>query len=99
RLAIAIGGGGTFEIIIKQIEPGDKLSGLSLGHEDFAPLRAFLSRQAQKYEAQSLARTYAAFNGPTAVGYITLTCGEVVSDDNGQQLINDVGYPYHVAVV
>ena len=87
--------GAELEITIKQIEPGDKLSGLSLGHEDFAPLKAFLAKQAHKYEAQSLARTYAAFNGPKVVGYITLTCGEVVSGDNGLQLVDDVEYPYH----
>lgn len=83
------------EIIVKQIEPGDKLSGLSLGHADFTPLKIFLSRHAHKYEQQSLARTYAAFADDKIVGYITLTCGEVISNSDCDQLVADVEYPYH----
>src|SRR3546814_8071828 len=72
-----------------------KLSGLSLGHEDFTPLKIFLARHAQKYELQSLARTYAAFKGKKIVGYITLTCGEVISNNDCDRLVADVEYPYH----
>lgn len=86
--------GGVSDIIVKQIEPGDKLSGLSLGHEDFTPLKIFLKKQAHKYEQQSLARTYAAFSPSKVVAYITLTCGEVVSKHDAGSLVDDVEYPY-----
>lgn len=87
--------GGVAEITVKQIEPGDKLSGLSLGHADFVPLKTFLTKHAHKYEMQSLARTYGAFTDQKIVGYITLTCGEVISNSDCDQLIADVEYPYH----
>jgi predicted N-acetyltransferase YhbS len=83
-------------IIVKQIQPGDRLTGLSLGNPAFTPLKTFLQRHAQKYEVQSLARTYAAFNegNGRVVGYVTLVCGEVVADDGEQELINDPELDY-----
>lgn len=87
------------EIVVRQIEPGDRLTGLSLGDSAFTPLKIFLQKHAQKYESQSLARTYAAFRSDTgkAVGYITLVCGEVVTDEDGKGLANEPGlsYPYN----
>ncbi len=66
-------------IKVKQIEAGDKLTGLSLGDADFTPLKTFVQRHAWSYERQSLARTYAAFDADTdkLKAYITLVCGEV----------------------
>lgn len=83
------------EIAIKQIEPGDRLTGLSLGSPAFTPLKTFLQKHAQKYEAQSLSRTYGAFQvGASAkiLGYITLVCGEVVTGDD--LLIQEPGLEY-----
>lgn len=83
-------------IRIKQIEPGDKLTGLSLGHADYQPLKTFIQKHALIYERQSLARTYGAFrsdNGKLA-GYITLVCGEVVVDDDDAPLVEDDGLKY-----
>lgn len=79
------------EIIIKQIEPGDKLTGLSLGNPAFTPLKTFLQRHAHKYEVQSLARTYAAFtpDPKRVVAYITLVCGEIVTDKSDQDILLD----------
>jgi predicted N-acetyltransferase YhbS len=79
------------EITIKQIEPGDKLTGLSLGNPAFTPLKTFLQRHAHKYETQSLARTYAAFTADPkkVVAYITLVCGEIVTGDSDQDLLLD----------
>jgi predicted N-acetyltransferase YhbS len=79
------------EITIKQIEPGDKLTGLSLGNPAFTPLKTFLQRHAHKYETQSLARTYAAFTAEPkkVVAYITLVCGEIVTGDSYQDLLLD----------
>ncbi len=83
-------------IHIKQIEPGDRLTGLSLGDQAFTPLKIFLQKHALKYEAQSLARTYAAFRDDPrkVVGYITLVCGEVVIEDGDEKLVQDLGLKY-----
>ena len=81
---------------VKQIEPGDRLTGLSLGNAAFTPLKTFLQKHAQKYEAQSLARTYGAFkkDDRRIVGYITLVCGEVVTEDGDDQLVQEPGLEY-----
>lgn len=84
------------ELEIRKIEPGDRLTGLSLGDQAFTPLKTFLQRHAQKYQAQSLARTYAAFRGDTkrVVGYITLVCGEVVTEEQGASLVQEPGLEF-----
>lgn len=83
-------------VLIKQIEPGDSLTGLSLGDQKFTPLKTFLQKHAQKYEAQSLARTYAAFRQDTnkVIGYITLVCGEVVAENGEAGLLPDPELDY-----
>ncbi|MGA9583405.1 MAG: GNAT family N-acetyltransferase [Allosphingosinicella sp.] len=87
---------GDLVIDVKQIEPGDRLTGLKLGAAEFAPLKIFLQRHAHTYEAQSLARTYGAFNVETkkVVGYITLVCGEVVTDEGDDPLLAEPGLKY-----
>lgn len=75
------------EYTIRQIEPGDKLAGLSLGCAAFTPLKTYLARQAQAHHIQSLAKTYAVFmpSAPKkAVAYITLVCGEIAVTDVGE---------------
>lgn len=88
-----------FSVIIKQIGPGDKLTGLSLGNPAFTPLKTFLQKHAQKYETQSLARTYGAFNEATGkvIAYVTLVCGEIVTDESAEDLVQEPGldYSYH----
>lgn len=84
------------DLDIRLIEPEDQLKGLSLGDAAFTPLKIFLERHALEYEKQSLARTYAAFQvEPRKVlGYITLVCGEVVTNDGDACLIAGVDYRY-----
>lgn len=88
--------GGALSIVVKQIKPGDRLTGLSLGEAAFTPLKTFLQKHAQKYEAQSLSRTYAAFRSDNAkvAGYVTLVCGEVVTDDGDDSLVCEPGLKY-----
>jgi len=83
--------GDQFNVEVKQIEAGDRLTGLKLGSEAFTPLKTFLQRHALKYQAQSLARTYAAFQEDSrkVLGYITLVCGEVVIGDDDPRLIEN----------
>ena len=80
------------ELTLKQIEAGDKLSGLSLGHADFAPLKAFVQKKAMAFERQSLSRTYGIFGAESASlrAYMTLVCGEVaIGPDDPMPFEND----------
>jgi GNAT superfamily N-acetyltransferase len=84
------------DLDIRLIEAGDRLTGMSLGDQAFTPLKTFLQKHALEYERQSLARTYAAFQvEPRKVlGYITLVCGEVVTNAGDACLIAGVDYRY-----
>jgi hypothetical protein len=87
------------DITVRLIEAGDSVTGLSLGHEDFAPLKTYLRKDAKKHQEESLARTYGVFldENPSSVkAYITLVCGEVVTDtgDGGLVVENGLNYPY-----
>lgn len=85
------------EVTVKQIEAGDRLTGLSLGHPELAPLKAFVQRHALAYERQSLARTYGAFCGEQKLkAYITLVCGqvEIGRDDQPPIPAGEVDYRY-----
>lgn len=86
----------SLSVDIKQIEAGDKLTGLKLGDAKFAPLKTFLQRHAQAYEAKSLARTYGAFDPNThrIMGYVTLVCGEVVTNDGDGSLVEEPGLKF-----
>ena len=85
------------DIEIRQIQPGDRLTGLSLGDDRFTALKIFLQRHATTYEKQSLSRTYAAFNtaeNDRIAGYVTIVCGEVVLADGDDPLVADEGLQY-----
>lgn len=86
------------EIEFRQIEAGDKLTGLSLGNDAFTPLKTYLQKHAKKYQAQNLARTYAAFRQVPigkVVGYITLVCGEIAISENDGGLLADNDVEFH----
>lgn len=90
---------------IRQIEAGDRLTGLSLGSE-FTALKTYLQRHAKAHHDRSLARTYGVFevmpgrdDGAASykiVGYVTLVCGEVVIGTDDPLPIGDeqVSYAY-----
>jgi GNAT superfamily N-acetyltransferase len=85
------------EIDIRQIEPGDRLTGLSLGDQAFTPLKIFLQKHAKTYHEQNLARTYGAFliaEKPKVIGYLTLVCGEVVTGEDDNHLLQEIDYSY-----
>lgn len=90
-----------FEVEVKQIEPGDRLKGISLGDAAYTPLKTFLEKDAHRFETQSLARTYAAFKvfaegkPPKIVGYVTLVCGEVVAREDDVDLLEEPDPRYH----
>ena len=77
------------ELQVRLIEPGDKLTGLSLGHADFQPLKTFAKRDALKFHQAGLGRTYAAFDPQKSgklAGYATIVCGQVTVEG---QLVKD----------
>ena len=83
---------------IRLIEPGDRLTGLSLGDSSFTPLKTFIQKHAKDFQAKSLARTYGAFlqtgTNIKLIGYITLVCGEIVISEIDTKLVGDVDYSY-----
>ena len=66
---------------LRLVGPGDKVTGLSLGHEDFTPLKTFVQKHSKAYAEQMLATTYGVFSPTKLVGYVTLVCGEVASEN------------------
>lgn len=87
--------GGSQEYILREIEPTDTVSALSLGDEQFAPLKAFLRTCAKRYHADHLAKTYVYVTSEypnRIIAYITLICSQV-SIDGGQPEVADYGYP------
>jgi GNAT superfamily N-acetyltransferase len=88
------------ECDIRLIEPGDKLAGLSLGHKDFSPLKNFLRYQAHSFHRRGLGRTYGAFVEGKIVGYITLVCGQVSSEDQlkSKAEVDDFTYTHFPSV-
>jgi ribosomal protein S18 acetylase RimI-like enzyme len=84
-------------IEFRQIAPGDKLTGLSLGSSEFTSLKTYLRRDAALHHNHDLAKTYAAFltgDQPKLVGYITLVCGQIESERAQAELGPNVQYRY-----
>jgi ribosomal protein S18 acetylase RimI-like enzyme len=83
---------------IRQIEPGDTLTGLSLGDPAFVALKNFLRRQARPYHNQDFAKTYGAFRSDEparVIGYVTLVCGQIeTEEDAGPAIEPETEYPY-----
>lgn len=80
---------------LKQIEPTDRLTGLSLGDAQFTPLKTFLAKHAKAYQEQNLATTYGIFDTASnkISAYVTLVCGEIVVDGQ-KRLLNEPGLSY-----
>jgi GNAT superfamily N-acetyltransferase len=62
---------------LREIQPGDKVTGLSLGDSAFTPLKTFVQKYAKNYTEQMLARSYGVFSDDKLVGYVTLVCGQI----------------------
>lgn len=84
-------------LVLRRLEPGDSVSGLSLGDARFTPLKTFLKKDAKGFEANNLARTYAIFEEgkKKVLAFITVICGEIaVENENGFQHDGAVDYRY-----
>lgn len=86
------------EYELRLVEPGDTLTGLSLGDEAFQPLKTFLQRDAKRFQGRNLGRTYGVFAGRKIVAYLTLVCGEVSSCDDIQDAEDGFTYDSYPAI-
>lgn len=82
------------DVVLREIRPGDSVSGLSLGEVQFAPLKAFLRGRAKRYHSECLAKTYVyATQGALekVVAYVSLICSQIEISD-GQPDIAEYEY-------
>jgi hypothetical protein len=82
---------------LRELRPGDRVTGLSIGEPVFLPLKTYLQKEAKSHHRLDLAKTYA-FIEPSAPprvrGYITLVCGEIVVEDGAPQVEPDANFTY-----
>lgn len=84
------------ELILRELNPDDNVNkALSLGHEDFVPLKMFLKRHAKSYHSKNMAKTYVLVSADNKIilGYITLVCSQInlTKDDSPDDIAE---YPY-----
>ncbi len=85
------------ELVLREIKPGDKITRFSLGSAEYAPLKAFLKKQAKSYHQQNLTKTYVLADREDArvFGYVSLVCSQV--DLEFKKPVE--GFPYHYPCV
>ncbi len=66
-------------LTLREIEPGDRVAGLSLGNSAFTPLKSFLRNHAQSFHTSNIAKSYVLvpLDGNRVYGYVTLMSSEV----------------------
>jgi len=74
------------ELLFREIEPGDGVTGFSLGEDAHQPLKIFLRKCAHGFHKNNIAKTYVLVEpreGMSAKvwGYITLVCSEITIED------------------
>ena len=68
------------EYFLRELSPDDNVSGLSLGDQEYQPLKTFLRKHAKRYHEQNTAKTYvivATDKPQKVVAYITLICSHI----------------------
>lgn len=68
------------QLILREIQAGDRVTGLSLGDKETTPLKTFLRKCAKDFHQANVARTYVLIpddEDTTIWGYITLMCSEI----------------------
>lgn len=67
-------------LYIRELRLGDKSNGLSLGKQEYIPLKAFLKKAALEFHQDNVAKTYVLVDqaeSPQIWGYATLMCSEI----------------------
>lgn len=90
------------EFIIRNLEPGDDVSGFVLAGKSNRPLKSFLRKEAKALEVNSLARTWVASLSDESelAGFVTVIFGEVAVTRAGNVGKDDglnFRYPYYPA--
>jgi GNAT superfamily N-acetyltransferase len=70
-------------LYIRELQPGDKSNGLSLGKQEYIPLKTFLKKAALEFHQDNVAKTYVLVDqteSPQIWGYATLMCSEITLD-------------------
>ncbi|MEJ1381606.1 MAG: GNAT family N-acetyltransferase [Candidatus Sedimenticola sp. (ex Thyasira tokunagai)] len=65
---------------LRPIEPGDKVTGFSLGTAEAAPLKAFLRKEAKNHHKTNVSKSFVLVeesNSSRVWGYLTLVCSEI----------------------
>jgi len=77
-------------LVLRPIQPGDKVTGFSLGRAEFSPLKAFLRKDAKTYHQENIAKTFVLVDPdeehPQVHGYITLICSEIDCSKNNASI-------------
>lgn len=83
------------DLWLRALQPADSFGGLQIGDAEFIPLKTFARKDAKRYEAENLARTYVIADIPNRriAAYLTLVCSEVQTDDASVGA-DDLHYPY-----
>jgi len=86
------------EFELREIGEADQLRSLKLGDPALRPLKTFLQRDAKRYHATDLAKTYGIFienaGRQKVIGYITLICADVATSDVQRPAEDDVDFRY-----
>jgi len=80
---------------LREIQPGDKFAGFSMGDAQFQPLKTFLTRDAKEFNRQRLARTYVFVDADDKIAaYISLVCGEIAAAQDNAVELDGAQYRY-----
>jgi GNAT superfamily N-acetyltransferase len=82
------------DVVLREIGPEDSVSGLSLGDQEFTPLKTFLRKHARRYHKECLAKTYVFVTQAKPekiVAYISLICSQIEAS-YGQPEVEEYEY-------
>lgn len=71
------------ELLLREIEPGDRVTGLSLGNQKYVGLKIFLKKCAKDYHSSNVAKTYVVVDldsPPKVWAYMSLVCSSIKLD-------------------
>lgn len=74
------------ELEIRKLDPGDRLTGVSVGAQEYVPLKTFLQSSAKIYHERHLAKTYVGAINGRIIAYITLLCAEIVLEGDAYRI-------------
>lgn len=92
------------KLFLREIQLSDNTKKLSLGDENFVPLKIFLEKDAWQFHEENISKTFVLVDsihpGARIHGYVSLTCNAIELED-GQKPTNPVRantYPAYPAV-